>query len=249
MNSYLKLCTEFYVIDKPFAPKAELDFYLRFAEEAGGPIFEPMCGSGRFLVPLLQRGYDVDGADASPHMLEACREKLRRNGLSTNLYRQFLHELELPRRYQLAIIPAGSFQLVADMDQLRASLRRIHDLLLPGGKLVFECGQHKSVKSEAWPWGGRWVTRADGARIIISWLGRYDVERSISFNIHRYDLIKDGQLLASEFEEFDMRHYEADEVRALLCESGFDGIRIHKCHDITPPAETDGDVVFECRRA
>lgn len=31
LNSYLKLCTEYYDIDKPSAPEAALDFYLHYA--------------------------------------------------------------------------------------------------------------------------------------------------------------------------------------------------------------------------
>ena len=41
-----------------------------------------MCGSGRFLIPLLKRGFDIDGVDASPHMLQACRDHCQRLGLT-----------------------------------------------------------------------------------------------------------------------------------------------------------------------
>src|SRR5688572_22112959 len=125
MNSYRKLCTEFYDIDKPAAPAEALAFYLGRALRAGGPVLEPMCGTGRFLVPLAQRGIDIDGTDASPQMLDACRAKCREHGLSPGLHEQFLHELDLPRRYALVMIPAGSFGLVTDRAQVRESLRRI----------------------------------------------------------------------------------------------------------------------------
>ena len=60
MDCYKSLCTQFYDIDKPTAPQKELDFYLRYARRARGPILEPMCGSGRFLVPIAQSGFDID---------------------------------------------------------------------------------------------------------------------------------------------------------------------------------------------
>src|SRR3954451_11701159 len=106
MRSYLKLCTEFYDIDKPDAPPEALAFFADYAQRAQGPILEPMCGSGRFLVPLRLRGFDIDGIDASSRMLEACRGKLTRLGLQATLLQQRIEAAEVPRRYALVIIPA-----------------------------------------------------------------------------------------------------------------------------------------------
>ncbi len=49
---YGSLCTEYYELERPNAPEDALRCYLQFAQEAHGPILEPMCGSGRFLIPL-----------------------------------------------------------------------------------------------------------------------------------------------------------------------------------------------------
>ena len=78
---YKTLCTQFYELDKPFAPKEALGWYLNHAKEANGPILEPMCGTGRFLLPLLEKGYSVTGFDYSPDMLEICRKKCEAQGL------------------------------------------------------------------------------------------------------------------------------------------------------------------------
>lgn len=65
---YRGLCTEFYELDKPNAPEDALQCYLYYAEEAQGKILEPMCGTGRFLIPLLERGLKVVGKwQAEPH--------------------------------------------------------------------------------------------------------------------------------------------------------------------------------------
>jgi SAM-dependent methyltransferase len=68
MNTYQTLCTQFYDIDKPDAPADALKFYMDYADKADGRIFEPMCGTGRFLIPMLQKGFDIVGSDGSPHM-------------------------------------------------------------------------------------------------------------------------------------------------------------------------------------
>lgn len=255
MNCYLKLCTEFYDIDKPQAPNDALTFYLDYARRANGLIVEPMCGSGRFLIPLLARGYDVVGTDASPQMLAACRARLSEQDLMprADIRQQYLHELDIfPRQdAALVLIPSGSFQLVTDMQQACESLRRICAILKPGGKFVFENGISKPAESSSWPWGGRWITRpSDGAKILLSWLGHYDAATSVNYNLHRYELFNDGKLLATEIEEFDLRQYSADELRTLLAQAGFEQIRMFKTYDPGCPVvgPTNEDVVVECRK-
>ena len=73
-NYYGSLCTEMYEILHKKAPQDELEFYLSYAEK-GMSIFEPLCGSGRFLVPFLERGYDICGMDLSTEMLAKLKEK------------------------------------------------------------------------------------------------------------------------------------------------------------------------------
>lgn len=246
MNSYRKLCTEFYDIDKPHAPQDALDFYLGYAKRANGPLLEPMCGSGRFLLPLLERGFDIEGADASPEMLAACRENGAKRGLSPSLSEQFLHQLELPRRYGLILIPAGSFCLLTDLAQARESLNRLHAHMLPGARLVLEIERLKAQESHSWPWGGRWVERPDGAKIVLSWLGRYSAEEHVSYSIGRYELVKNGRLLETEFEDFNLRFYAPDEFQAMLEAAGFTAIRAWKAYRFEPPEETEESLVFEC---
>ncbi|CAN5328847.1 class I SAM-dependent methyltransferase [soil metagenome] len=248
MNCYKKLCTEFYDTDKPTPPPDALAFYLRYAEQSDGPILEPMCGSGRFLIPLLQRGYDIDGFDASPHMLAACHDKLKRFGLNATVTEQSLPGIELPRKYGLVLIPSGSLGLITDEAELPMSLKKLHDVMLPGAKFVFETRQHKPKESGSWPWGGRWIHRADGALMIISWLSRYDAATSIASSIHRYELIKENQLLATEFEQFDLRHTTLDEMRRYLTVAGFDNITPLKMYEQRPPDDADDEIVIECQR-
>src|SRR5207245_8672889 len=64
---------------------------------------EAMSGSGRLLIPLLQQGRNVHGADLSPAMVESCAARLSAAGLSTPLFRQDVVTLNLPFRYVAAI--------------------------------------------------------------------------------------------------------------------------------------------------
>ena len=73
-NYYGSLCTEMYEILHESAPGDELNFYLSYAEK-GMSILEPLCGSGRFLIPFLESGFEICGLDLSEEMLAKLKKK------------------------------------------------------------------------------------------------------------------------------------------------------------------------------
>ena len=73
-NYYGSLCSDMYEILHKQAPQDELNFYLSYAEK-GKKILEPLCGSGRFLIPFLERGFDIYGIDLSKEMLDKLIQK------------------------------------------------------------------------------------------------------------------------------------------------------------------------------
>ena len=74
-NYYGRLCMETYEALHAAAPEDELAFYLSYAR-AGDKILEPMCGSGRFLIPFMERGFDITGIGAvSKNSASACIQR------------------------------------------------------------------------------------------------------------------------------------------------------------------------------
>jgi SAM-dependent methyltransferase len=256
MNEYGKLCTEFYDLDKPEAPPDAFDFYEAFAREAQGPIHEPMCGSGRFLLPLMAQGLDITGSDSSTEMLDACRRSAARRGLTAPpITQQTLQNLRCERAPSLMFIPSGSFGLLLDDELVTAALRQAHQVLAPGGRFLVEAELlQPSTPQTSGTWGGRWVERPDGARLILSWLSQYSGAANISTSVHRYELVKDGQLLAQEYEDFRVRTYEPAEFRGLLERAGFEHIEAFRPYERAvlsttehPPGEDA--LVFSCRKS
>ncbi len=249
MNAYQKLSAEFYDIDKPTAQPEALEFYLDYARRSVGPILEPMCGTGRFLLPMLAAGLDIEGVDLSDEMLSLCRARGRALGLSPVLHTQSLTALSLARRFGLVFIPSSSFCLLTDESVVEASLEKLRDAMLPGATFVVEVERLVPRPSEtSGTWGGRWVERPDGAKILISWLPQYSSVEGIGRSIHRYELVKDGRLLESEYEEFALKFYEPAAFQALLERAGFADVRVFKPYEATSPDDSDEGLIFEARR-
>lgn len=250
MSPYGELSTEFYALDKPTAPPDAFDFYEAIARETRGHIHEPMCGTGRFLLPLSAQGLDISGSDASPHMLERCRTLAQNEGLSPSLSQQSLEALYCERAPSLIFIPSGSFGLLIDDERVKAALHRVHEVLAPGGRFLVEA--ERLLPSQAEPsgvWGGRWVERPEGGRIILSWLVQYSGAPNVTTNLHRYELVEDGKLIATHFEELRVRSYEPREFGNLLEAAGFRQIEALKPYSREPLDDSDDAIVFSARKA
>lgn len=248
-NPYGRLCTEFYVLDKPEAPPDALDFYLEYARRADGPILEPMCGSGRFLLPLLERGFDAEGLDRSPEMLAACRARAAELGLSPRLHERSIEHPPRERAFSLVFVPSGSFSLLTDDALIDASLGAVHDVLSPGGTFVVEVERlQPEPTTTRGTWGGRWLERPDGAKLVISWLSQHSASEAITRSLHRYELIRNGELLATEFEDFELRFHDPAAFTARLTQAGFVDIRAFKPYTDQAPDDSDDGVVFVARK-
>ncbi|HEX6272021.1 MAG TPA: class I SAM-dependent methyltransferase, partial [Polyangiaceae bacterium] len=249
-NPYGPLCTEFYALDKPTAPPDAFDFYLAYAQQANGPILEPMCGTGRFLLPLLEQGFDVEGLDHSKDMLAVCRALAADRGLAPVLHQRGIEALPRERQFALVFIPLGSFSLLTDGAVVKNSLRMVHDVLLPGGTFAVEVERMQKLPTTttSGTWGGRWLERPDGAKLVISWLGQYSASEGISRSLHRYELIQHGKLLATEFEDFELRVYEPAAFEALLAEAGFTDIQRFRPYAPEPPDDSDEAIIFVARK-
>lgn len=138
LDTYLSLCTEVYDLSKPNPPEDAYAFYRDYAMRANGPILELMCGTGRFLLPLLAEGFNVHGFDASSHMLKVLHAKAKTKNLDATVWKGFVEDLKRPEKYNLIFIPSGSFCLIIDPLQVEKSLKAIYDHLADGGIFLFE---------------------------------------------------------------------------------------------------------------
>lgn len=226
MQSYGPLCTAFYDADKPSAPADAVTYYLHRARQAGGPVLEPMCGSGRFLVPLLRAGVDIDGVDAAPAMLEACRRRTLPDDPQPALYLQALEELALPRKYQMAFVPSGSICLLAE-PTLSAALCRINRHLEPGASLLIELVDPKAGEVITDHVEQRVVQLDDEVSITYVYRGQLAADGASITYEGRYEKRRGSILVASEAETLTLNLYAPGRFAALLTTCGFHPVINH----------------------
>jgi SAM-dependent methyltransferase len=114
----------------------DVPFWLEVAKQAGGPVLEAGCGTGRILLRLIEAGVDADGFDASAPMIERLHAKARAGAWPVSAVTADMREFSFPRRYARVICAFNGFaHCETTEDQVRA-LGCFHRHLEPGGAVV-----------------------------------------------------------------------------------------------------------------
>ena len=222
-NYYDSLCTEMYEILHKQAPQDELDFYLSYAQK-GMTIFEPLCGSGRFLVPFMERGFQIDGMDLSGKMLEKLKEKAP----DAKVVQGDLLEYASDRHYDYIFIPSGSVSLFTDMEQCRKIIAKLKQMLTPGGKLVFavdtvadRCPDDSDYKVDIS------VKTKEGFDLLLKNKNYYDEKTQTQFSPSIYELYDGKVLLQNEPMDFQTHLYRSGEMESYLKEMGWHTVKTY----------------------
>jgi 2-polyprenyl-3-methyl-5-hydroxy-6-metoxy-1,4-benzoquinol methylase len=86
------------------------------------------CGSGRFIAPLQRAGWEVEGIEWNPAAAEAASRKTR-----NRVWAGDFRDVELPQStYDLIFLN----HVLEHLNDPQAALRRINQLLAPGGQVV-----------------------------------------------------------------------------------------------------------------
>jgi ubiquinone/menaquinone biosynthesis C-methylase UbiE len=89
----------------------DVAFYERVAREAGGPVLELACGTGRVALPLAKAGLHVTGVDRSEAMLTIARRRLAALPASAQERLTFVNQdmsaLNLGRRFGFVLYGAS----------------------------------------------------------------------------------------------------------------------------------------------
>jgi SAM-dependent methyltransferase len=117
----------------------DFSFFYRMANVYGGPILDLCCGSGRLLIPMAKKGFDVTGVDLSKDMLSQLdmllNSRYRRIKNNVSLFQQDMANLKLPKTYNFIMLGATSIRLLPG--SFTDFFNQIYLLLNKGGCFCF----------------------------------------------------------------------------------------------------------------
>jgi SAM-dependent methyltransferase len=227
--------------------RKDIEFYRDRLAGCAGPILEPAVGTGRFLIPLLEAGFAIEGFDVSDEMLERCPANCRARGLAPPLHKMRFQDFHYDRRFAAIVVPLSTFELVTDFDEALAALRRFLAQLEPGGRLLLDLESQRGFFDDA---GVRSWTTADGDVLTLT-----DEHTDVDYlaqcaaSTMRYEHWRDRHLVDSELELFTLRWWGVREFELALQACGFrDIIMTGSYRPGHAPAREDEVITFEARR-
>jgi SAM-dependent methyltransferase len=211
----------------------DVAFYVARAREAGSPVLELGCGTGRILFAVGEAGVEIVGLDRSPHMLTVARRKLAAAPSDVqrrvHLFPGDMCDFTLGRRFTLVLIPYRAFlHNLAPADQLR-TLACAREHLAIDGRLVFNVFDPDVSKLAA----GRWTMPperrrelrhpATGNPVRVQEDFRYDLDRQLvdgAFVFEELDPAT-GAVRATTRAPLTLRYVFRWEMEHLLARAGF----------------------------
>ena len=116
-----------YGYETPWIPRI-----FRFAELRGKRVLEIGVGNGIDGVEMAKSGVEYHGVDITRNHLELTRDNFAQHGLTATLYESDLLDLPLSGKFDIVY----SFGVLHHIAHEQEYLRRIWDVLAPGGRLM-----------------------------------------------------------------------------------------------------------------
>lgn len=113
---------------------ADLGLWEELAGEAGGPVLELGCGTGRVVLHLARRGHETVGLDRDAELVAELAE--RGADLPVRTHLADAREFALDEQVALALAPTQMIQLLPDSEARLACLRSVSAALRPGGRFA-----------------------------------------------------------------------------------------------------------------
>ena len=237
----------------------DIGYFRSLAEQAGGPVLELGCGSGRVAIPLAQAGFDVVGIDRSSGMLGAARSRVEAAGPEVarrlRLVEGDMTTTRAGDGFGLAFAAARVFMSILEPDEQLQTLRLVRDQLRPDGLLAIDVFDPRLdlIGPDGGPARtdvGTFVNPDTGRPVRVSVLDRVNDPVRQRFTEHWAfeELDELGHAIRTEVESLTLRWTFRHEMRHLLLRAGLDPIAEYSDYALSPPAYGN-EQVWVARRA
>ena len=205
-------------------------------------VFEPACGSGRFVVELARRGHLVSGFDLEPAMVEFTQKRLDDEVQDARLQVGKMQGFDLGRRdFDVAHCFVSTFKYILDERGARSHLRNVAMHLRKGG--IYLLGFHLSDYAKAKPARETWHGKRGGVQVECVIDSDAPDQATRTERVRSSLRIKEAGRSKRLDSAWDFRTYDAGQVRSML--AAVPELALEACYDfrydLDEPRELEDD--------
>jgi SAM-dependent methyltransferase len=250
--------------DRQYSSDTGVAFYSALAWEAGGPVLEIACGTGRVAIPIARQGFAVTGLDVVPAMLDRARSKAEAAGLSVRFVEGDARDFDLEsERFRLVFLTGNAFQFLLTNADQEALLGRVRAHLHDEGLFAFETRNPRWRTSEG---------RDEDPDGLFVYLETRTEEEELppytdahgremrEWRTRRYDHVaqvlhwtsrrrwREGSEERTKTTRTALRYTFPQELAALLHHNGFAVVRLYGDWDGEPLSAASPSIIAVCRK-
>ena len=204
-------------------------------------VLDLACGTGTVAEILSERGYEVTGTDLSEGMIEVARQKGEAGEYEIEYSVQDAAELDLGRKFDLAISLFDSLNYITDGDRLAMAINRVGEHVVPGGYFIFDVNTEYALAH------GFFNQTNLGSYPKYVWSSSYNRETRICTVTMVFEVMDHGE--KHQFTEIHrQKAYRLSELEQMLTDAGFETIACYHAYKFKQPTRRSDRVFFVARK-
>src|SRR2546423_1506253 len=183
-------------------------------------LLEPACGSGRFILELATRGYEMVGFDLSEPALRYLRQRLKRRGLRAKAFSADMADFRVSKPVDAAFCTVSTFRHLLTEHAACDHLKCVALALRPGG--IYIVGLHPYSSERRTPQTQKWIAHRGKTKVTATLCSlRRDGHRRLE-KLRIELAVRRAHKKIRLRHEFYYRTYTLKQFRQLLRSSGFE---------------------------
>lgn len=202
-------------------------------------ILDAACGTGNVSEILAQRDYEVTGADIAPDMIDIARSK---DG-GVDYHVQDMAELDLTRKFDLAISLFDSLNYITDPIHLAKAIKCVSEHLVDGGVFIFDINTEYALAHHFFDQAN--ISSVHYPHYI--WNSQYDNSSRICTVNMTFEVVENGEKV--QFKEVHVqRAHSLEELKSMLLDAGFEVVDVFHAYKFRPPTRRSDRVFFVAKK-
>ncbi|AZR72948.1 hypothetical protein BBF96_05800 [Anoxybacter fermentans] len=230
--------------------------FISFAKEFGSPILELGCGTGRLLIPLARKGFEITGMDLSEAMLEICRNKLEQEEDEVKdrvtLVKADMRDFNLEKKFKFIFTACNTLMHLSTIKDLEKAFKCIATHLTEDGVFIIDISAPDipyMVESNGKEFVFEYTHPETGRKIIDRFKPTYDFLNQIEKDEIILEEYEKGEMIRQAISNVILTYFFPRELKIILQHCGFEIFEEYGSLNKDPLTEKSQNIIFLCRKS